>query len=125
MLEARLSAMDSAPTPDAVDPVGGLGTEGPRAQEDLLSLPTLTAVSPDPQKGRDPMIEQVCLTIGFVLGFYIRRLYGFARDIYWHLKVGTCFRYQATGYRETRGGTNSDFCRRCGQPAGYHGWGNP
>jgi hypothetical protein len=28
--------------------------------------------------------------------------------------------YVPTGYRETRNGTNSDFCRACGDPAGYH-----
>lgn len=40
--------------------------------------------------------------------------------IYWSFKVPTCWRYLPTGYRETRRGTNSDFCRRCAQPAGYH-----
>lgn len=60
------------------------------------------------------------IVTGFVWGFYARRIYGFGQKVYWHTKIGTCWRYQPTGYRETRNGTNSDFCRRCGQPAGYH-----
>lgn len=37
-----------------------------------------------------------------------------------HLRYGVCFQYRGKGYRETIDGTNSEFCRRCGHPAGYH-----
>lgn len=32
----------------------------------------------------------------------------------------TLCEYEATGRIENRGGTVSDFCRKCGEPCGYH-----
>lgn len=64
----------------------------------------------------------LCITsaaVGYVAGLRTRRMIGFCRKVYWLRRTGTCWRYQQ-GPRETRGGTNSCFCLRCGQPAGYH-----
>lgn len=60
--------------------------------------------------------------IAYILGFYSRRIYAIGMSAYRKLKYGTCFRYLPTGRLEDRNGTMSDFCRRCGQPAGYHNW---
>ena len=62
----------------------------------------------------------VIIFCSYCLGFYSKRLFGVGKSIYFHLKHKICFRYKPTGYRETRDGTNSDFCQRCGHPAGYH-----
>jgi hypothetical protein len=62
--------------------------------------------------------------IGFVVGLlvaiYVPQFYRLGRSAWSKWRMGICFHYQPTGYRETRDGTNSDFCRRCGHPAGYH-----
>jgi hypothetical protein len=62
------------------------------------------------------------LIIGGLAGWYAPRAYGLARTVYYNLKVGVCFHYRPTGRYETRKGTMSDFCRKCGHPAGYHRW---
>lgn len=58
----------------------------------------------------------------YLLGLYTPYICGLWRSVYWHWKGGICFRYQ-WGPREVRNGTSSNFCRRCGQPAGSHRWG--
>lgn len=62
----------------------------------------------------------LAVAVAFLAGLYAPRARCFASKVYWHTKLGICWRYLPTGYRETRNGTNSDFCRRCGHPAGYH-----
>lgn len=76
--------------------------------------------------GIDPVrfVVVMSITAGvYLLGFWTCRIYGELQHVYYHLKLGICFRYKATGRREYRAGTVSDFCQRCGQPAGYHHWG--
>lgn len=68
------------------------------------------------------MTEIVLIAVGFLAGFYAKRIYQVCRSIRSHFKYGVCFRYRPTGKREWREGTISDFCRRCGHPAGYHGF---
>ena len=58
----------------------------------------------------------------YIAGLKTHRTYGLARHVYYHLKHGICFRYKPTGYIETRDGTVSDFCQKCGHPHGYHNW---
>lgn len=66
----------------------------------------------------------IVVIAAYLMGLKTLRLYGYVRYLYYHLKLGICFRYLPTGKRETRGGTRggtrSDFCQRCGHPAGYH-----
>lgn len=65
-------------------------------------------------------ITCIALLGAWTLGFYTRRIYGLCSKIYWHRKLKICWRYKATGRRENRDGTVSDFCQRCGHPYGYH-----
>lgn len=60
------------------------------------------------------------LLVGYIAGRCYWRVRSFCGHVYWHRKLGICWRYVPTGYRENRGGTISDFCQRCGHPAGYH-----
>lgn len=57
---------------------------------------------------------------GLLCGLATPRARYFVRKVYIHRKYGICWNYQPTGYRENRNGTYSDFCKRCGHPAGYH-----
>jgi hypothetical protein len=58
--------------------------------------------------------------LAFLLGIFWKTIINKLKHIYLHLKLGICFRYKGTGIRETRNGTNSEFCIRCGHPYGYH-----
>jgi len=60
------------------------------------------------------------LLIGFWVGRYWPRHWRFINNGWLKYKMGICFKYEGKGSRETIDGTNSEFCRKCGHPAGYH-----
>lgn len=64
------------------------------------------------------------LAIGCFGGIVSTRLYLWLEprciSAYRKWRAGICLRYLPTGVRENRDGTISDFCQRCGHPAGYH-----
>ena len=55
---------------------------------------------------------------GLVIGHWCLRWIRILRGFIRRRQIGICESYSPHGYRETRNGTNSDFCRRCGHPAG-------
>jgi hypothetical protein len=66
------------------------------------------------------MVTLSALVVAFVAGLYYRRAaYEMARA-YRMWRMGICFSFQDPGVRETRNGTSSHFCLRCGHPHGYH-----
>lgn len=60
------------------------------------------------------------VVLAFLAGLFTPRMMAFAKKVYWHTKLGICWRYQSSGRLELRNGTYSDFCLRCGHPRGYH-----
>ena len=67
-----------------------------------------------------PLLVLFAIVFAFLCGRGSWRLQGAIRSAYYRHKHGICNNYMPTGRRENRKGTISDFCVRCGHPAGAH-----
>ncbi len=66
------------------------------------------------------LYDLLFLLIGFWVGRYWLSHWYFIKSALLKYKIGICFKYEGKGYNETIDGTYSEFCRKCGHPAGYH-----